>query len=136
MRKLGLILLMNTLLFSLPVMGAAYYGNIPQTTLQIARDTTASQYTNAPHSKIVRVGIGSQSFSTYEWDKASIYGTGEFEVYNNKNYINTYDNDNSINISMVGKIFVLTDCSGSPIAKVSGPIIFKTDYGFLGVKNL
>jgi hypothetical protein len=111
-------------------MGAAFYGNIPQTTLQIARDTTG-QYTNSPHSKIVRVGIGSQSFSTYEWDKASIYGTGEFEVYNNKTYINTYDNDNYINISMVGKIFVLTGADGNAIAKVSGPIIFKSDYGIL-----
>lgn len=135
MRRLGLIILANILLFSLPVMGAAFYGNIPQTTLQIARDTTG-QYTNSPHSKIVRVGIGSQSFSTYEWDKASIYGTGEFEVYNNKTYINTYDNDNYINISMVGKIFVLTGADGNAIAKVSGPIIFKSDYGFLGVQNL
>ena len=42
MRRLGLIILANILLFSLPVMGAAFYGNIPQTTLQIARDTTVN----------------------------------------------------------------------------------------------
>ena len=37
---------------------------------------------------------------------------------------------------MVGKIFVLTDAENNVIAKVSGPIIFKTDYGFIGVKGL
>lgn len=135
MRKLGIVLLANFLL-SLPVMGSPYYVNIPQKTLQIAKDVINNPYIDSPHSKIVRVGIGSQNFSTYEWSTASIYGTEEFEIYNNKEYINTYDGQNNIKISMCGKIFILKDSEDKVIAKISGPVIFKTDYGFLGISGL
>lgn len=135
MRKLGIILLANFLL-CLPAVGSAYYVNIPQKTLQIAKDVMNNPYIESPHSKIVRVGIGSQNFSTYEWSTVSIYGTEEFEIYNNKEYINTYDGQNNITISMVGKIFILKDSEDKVIAKISGPVIFKTDYGFLGINGL
>ncbi|MBD5403247.1 SpoIID/LytB domain-containing protein [bacterium] len=135
MKKFAIAIFINILLLSMPA-HSAYYGNIPQTTLQIARDTQANSYLHSPHSKLVRVGIGNQNFSAYDYQKASIYGTGEFELYNNDKYIDTYDSENIINISMVGKIFVLTDIENKVIAKVSGPIIFKSDYGFLGIKGL
>ncbi len=135
MNKLSAVLVLNLLLFALPCRGA-FLGNIPQTTLQIAKDAGYNQNLNTPASKIVRVGIGTNNFASYEWNCAQIYGTGEFELYNNKNYINTYDSDNVIKISMVGNIFVLKDAEDNVIEKVSGPIIFKTDFGFLGVKGL
>lgn len=135
MNKLSALLVLNLLLFALPC-GGAFLDNIPQTTLQIAKDAGYNQNFNTPTSKIVRVGIGTNNFASYEWDCAQIYGTGEFELYNNKNYINTYDSDNVIKISMVGKIFVLKDAEDNVIEKVSGPIIFKTDFGYLGVKGL
>ena len=91
---------------------------------------------NSDLGKTVRVGIGNQNFSNYLWEKVSVYGTGEFEVYNNKTYINTFDSNNSVNIYMVGRIFVLKDSEDNVIAKVSGPIIFKSDYGFIGIKDL
>lgn len=91
---------------------------------------------NEAPGKLVRVGIGNQNFSNYLWEKASIYATGEYEIYNDKTYINTFDANNPIDIYMVGKIFVIKDSEGNDIAKVSGPIIFKTDYGYLGIKDL
>ena len=130
-----LLLIAVSVLISLPAR-AAFYGNIPAKTLQIARDTMNSAYLGVPKSKTVRVGIGSQNFSTYEWENAIIYTTGEFELYNNQTYIDTYSCDDVINISMVGKIFVLTGKDNNPIAKVSGPVKFISDNGFLGVKNL
>ncbi len=135
MKKAGLILFLSVLLLGImiPVFGA-YYANIPQTTLQIARNAMNSSY-NA-NSKLVRVGIGNQNFSSYVRESASIYGTGEFEIYNKNTYMTTLDSNNQVNISMVGKIFVLTDIDGNVINKVSGPIIFKTDFGFLGIKDL
>ena len=135
MKKAGLILFLSVLLLGImiPVFGA-YYANIPQTTLQIARNAMNSSY-NA-NSKLVRVGIGNQNFSSYVRESASIYGTGEFEIYNKNTYMTTLDSNNLVNISMVGKIFVLTDIDGNVINKVSGPIIFKTDFGFLGIKDL
>lgn len=138
MKKLGLILALNILflgIMCIPVFGA-YYGNIPEKTLQIARSTMPSNYLSAPYSKTVRVGIGNQTFSTYEWKNASIYTTGEFELYNKETYIDTYNSDEEINISMVGRIFVITDKDDKPIAKVTGPVIFKSDNGFIGIKNL
>ncbi len=136
MRKLGVFLFINLFVLTVLPVSAAHYVNIPQTTLQIAKESVTNFYTDSVHSPIVRVGIGTQNFTTYEWNNASIYATGEFELYNNKNYIDTYDSNNAINVSMVGKIFVLKDADGKVIAKVSGPIIFKTDYGLLGVKDL
>jgi len=115
---------------------AAVMLDIPQTTLQIAREASGINYLSSPQSKTVRVGIGTNNFSSWAWDSAQIYGTGEFEIYNDKNYISTYDSDNVISISMVGKIFVLTDSEDNVIAKVSGPVIFKTDFGCIGVKGL
>lgn len=136
MRKLGVFLFINLFVLTVLPVSAAHYVNIPQTTLQIAKESVTNFYTDSVHSPIVRVGIGTQNFTTYEWNNASIYATGEFELYNNTNYIDTYDSNNAINVSMVGKIFVLKDADGKVIAKVSGPIIFKTDYGLLGVKDL
>lgn len=136
MKNILKISILSILIFSImPAYSAAIFGNIPETTLQIARETE-NQYTNSPKSKVVRVGIGTKNFASYIWETADIYGTGEFEVYNNKTYINTYDNDNTVKVSMVGKIFVLKDINDNVIAKVSGPIRFKTDFGFLGIKEL
>lgn len=135
MKKLGIALLINIFLLNLPAY-CAFYGNIPQTTMQIARDSGIDQYANSPKSQTVRVGIGTTNFATYEWENTQIYGTGEFEVYNNKTYINTYDSNNIIKISMSGNIFILTDVEDNVIEKVSGPIIFKTDFGYLGIKDL
>lgn len=130
MKKLALIFII--FLYSLPCFGAVY--NIPQTTMQIAREAFGFQ--NQNQSKIVRVGIGNQNFSSYIRENATIYTTGEFQLYNNKTYIDSFDASNQINIKMVGKIFVLTDVDGKNIAKVSGPIIFKPDFGVLGIKDL
>ena len=105
------------------------------TTLQIAKETIGQNYT-PPGAKIVRVGIGTNNFSSYVWDKVGIYSTGEFEVYNNKTYVATFDANDSVNISTSGRIFILTDGGDNVIAKISGPVIFKSDYGFIGVKGL
>ena len=87
MRKLGVFLFINLFVLTVLPVSAAHYVNIPQTTLQIAKESVTNFYTDSVHSPIVRVGIGTQNFTTYEWNNASIYATGEFELYNNKNYI-------------------------------------------------
>ena len=129
------ILAILSLFINIPAQGA-FWGNIPQNTLEIAQKNGAGIQNSTISNTTVRVGIGSQNFSTYLWKNATIYGNGEFEVYNNKTYINTYDSENSININMVGKIFVLTDSENNVIAKVSGPIRFKSDFGMFGIKDL
>ena len=130
MKRLGLIILIKRICIC-PV-SANYADN----SNQINKIIDSFKTQNFDNGKIVRVGIGNQNFSNYLWNNVSVYGTGEYEVYNNKNYINTFDGNNQVNISMVGKIFVLKDSNDNVIAKVSGPIIFKSDYGFIGIKDL
>lgn len=134
MRKLCLYIMLCVIGLCSPAFGG-YYSDIPQATLQAAKETINLNYIS-PQTKIVRVGIGNQNFSSYVWDKVSIYGTGEYEIYNNKTYISTFDSNNVVDIRTSGRIFILTDCENNFIAKVSGPIIFKSDYGFLGIKDL
>lgn len=131
---IGLIILSCYLFIANSFAYATPNAKIPQTTLQIAQNAV-NYHTKIP-SKKVRVGIGTQDFSSYKREQASIYGTGEFEIYNNKTYMTTLDSNNIVNIVMVGKIFVLTDVAGNVINKVSGPIKIKTDFGYLGVKGL
>ena len=130
MKRLGLIALFLGL-FICPVMAG-----IQNNQTEINNIINSFKTRNSDLGKTVRVGIGNQNFSNYLWEKVSVYGTGEFEVYNNKTYINTLDSNNSVNIYMVGRIFVLKDSEDNVIAKVSGPIIFKSDYGFIGIKDL
>ena len=130
MKRLGLIILMLGL-FVCPVMG-----NYSDSSSEINKIINSFKTQTADYGKTVRVGIGNQNFSNYLWNKVSVYGTGEFEVYNNKTYIKTFDSNDSVNISMVGRIFVLKDGGNNVIAKISGPVIFKSDYGLIGIKDL
>lgn len=131
MKRIFALLIIITICSSV-LSAAANTVYIPQTTLNIAN----FGYNNCLSSKIVRVAIGSQDFSTYERQSAEIYGTGEFEIYNGETYITTYDSENVVKITMKDNKFILTDCEGNEIANVVGPVIFKTDYGFFGIKNL
>lgn len=135
MKNLGVVILINLLMLGLPVT-ARYLDNVPRSTLEIAKNFSAFEYPKDFGVKIVRVGIGSQNFSSYEWNKVSIYGTSEFEIYNSGAYLTTLDGQNVVNISKVGKYFVLTDSQNKVIAKILGPVVFKTEYGHLGISNL
>ncbi len=132
-----IILISLVLIFGSSAMGA-YYGNIPQKTLQIAREASAGgvNIINTTQSKTVRVAIGTTGFSSYVWENASIYTTGNFDLYNKKTLIGNYDSQKVVNIKMVGKIFVLTDENDDVIEKVSGPIRFVNNEGFIGIKGL
>ncbi|MDY6364707.1 MAG: SpoIID/LytB domain-containing protein [Cyanobacteriota bacterium] len=136
MRRFALFLISTIMLFCAPIAKGAYFDNIPFSLTSVDLSDINSNFQISPSSKTVKVGIGNQTFSSYTHNKTSIYGTGEFEVYNNNTYIDTYDSNNVINVSMVGKIFVLSDRDNNVIAKVSGPVRFKADFGFLGIKDL
>ena len=134
MNRLGLFIL--SVILAVGSSSFAFgFKDIPVNTLKIAKETGSLNYT-APKSKTVRVGIGTSNFSSYVWSKVSIYGTSEFEVFNNKEYITTFDANNRVNIKISGREFVLTDSENKEIAKVSGPVIFKSDYGFIGIDGL
>lgn len=130
---------MKKLILALLILGIGVcpvWSDYADNQIEINKIINSFKVQNINSGKTVRVGIGNQNFSNYLWEKVSIYGTGEYEVYNNKTYINTFDSNNQVNIYMVDKIFVLKDSEDNVIAKVSGPIIFKSDYGFIGIKDL
>lgn len=130
---------MRLLLFAVIIMGvilsqsSCFGWTIPQTTMQIAKD---AGYMCAPASKTVRVGIGNQNFSSYVWNSANIYATGEFEIYDNDKYIDTYDANNVINVSLSDKKIVIKDSCNKELVRTSGVVKFKTDFGYIGIKDL
>lgn len=130
MKKFWLLFLLLFFIFSI---NSVYSWTIPQTTLQIAKD---SGLACIPNSKTVRVGIGNQNFSSYVWENVSIYATGEFELYDNNSYIDTYDANNVINIKIEGKTYILTDSDGNEIKSIQGPVRIKTYFGYIGIKDL
>ncbi len=132
MKRLAVLLLICALL-GVGKVFAFSFDDIPPATLQIAKQLISL---NKPESKIVRVGIGTNNFASYVWKDATIYSTDKFELYNNQTCIKSYDAPKEINISMQGNVFVLKDSAGVEIARIMGPVIFKTNAGLFGVKNL
>ena len=60
---------------------------IPENTMQAAYSGGYSEIRKAPESEIIRVGIGDNSFSRYDYDKTTIYGTSEIKIYENGIFI-------------------------------------------------
>ena len=119
----------------MPMQTFASTAQVPQTTLDIAKKAGFEQYQLLPESKLVRVGIGTNNFSSYEWSQANIYSTENFQIFNNQTFIGTFPSTTTVEISMIGKIFILKTQDGEIIEKVSGPIRFVSD-GFIGIKDL
>ena len=135
MKKFRIILVLLLTSITLSSQGS-FLDSIAPTTMNIAINAGFRDYLTNYQSKLVRVGIGTNNFSSYEWQDTAIYTTGEFELYNNKTYIDTYSSDSCVKVSMVGNIFVIKDENDEVIEKVSGPLIFKSKYGLLGIKDL
>lgn len=111
---------------------AAVLSETPASKLNIAQ---VNQHFTRPESHLVRVGIGTNGFSSYLWQNAVITAKDSFKIYNNKTLIGIFDKDEEINITTVGKIFVVKNKNGEVIAKVSGPLIFKSP-DLIGIKGL
>lgn len=135
MKKLAIALLVNILYLGVSV-GAQTVIDVPQTTLQIAREAGYQEIISAPSSKIVRVGIGTNNFTTYDWDNAEIYATDKFEIFNNNKYVGIYEASNVIKVLRIGSEFVVKSSDDKEIFRTIYPIKFKSDFGFVGVKGL
>ena len=132
MKRLAVLSLICAIL-SLGEVFAFSLDDIPPATLAIAKQVIEI---NKPESKIVRVGIGSADFSSYVWKNATIYSNSQLGVYNGQTCIKIYDAGKEISVSMSGNIFVLKDAEGNEIARITGPVIFKTNSGLIGIKGL
>lgn len=122
------LLMMNTSCF------AQIMPQIPASTLQAAREAVISQ--NAPSSEVVRVGIGTQNFGTYQYKEITVFGTGDTQIYDNKLLIGNYAPNQEIKISLKdGKFNIYAGGNMFP-ETVEGPVQITSNFGLLGVSGL
>ena len=113
---------------------AQYLPSIPQATLLAAQE--AIQSTNKPSSEVVRVGIGTTNFGTYQYSDITIFGTGDTQIYDNRMLIGNYGANQNIRITYKnGEFNIYTPESNIP-EKVYGPVQVTSNYGLLGVVGL
>ena len=125
------ILVLNFIL--LPVK-AQVMPNIPTTTLMAAQQSIMEH--QGPSSEVVRVGIGSQNFGTYQYKNIKIFGTGDTQVYDNKMLIGNYPPNQEISISYSdGQFSIYTPGNIFP-EKIDGPVQITSNFGLLGVSGL
>lgn len=110
------------------------FPQIPASTLQAAREAAISQ--NAPASEVVRVGIGTQNFGTYQYKEITVFGTGDTQIYDNRLLIGNYAPNQEIKISLKdGKFNIYAGGNMFP-ETVEGPVQITSNFGLLGVSGL
>ena len=135
MKRLGVLLLLNILLTTLPV--NAFSSPVPTQTLQIARQAELKQASRSPSSQVVRVGIGDTGFKTYVYKQIGIFGTDEIMICDNDRVVEKVPADTNINIKLNnegGYLLALDD--GTDIAEIYGKVRILCPDGLLGVKGL
>ena len=108
--------------------------NIPAATLAAAQQAVVNR--NVPSSEVIRVGIGTQNFGTYQYKNITIFGTGDTQIYDNKLLIGNYQPNQEISISYKdGKFSIYIPGNIFP-EKVDGPVQITSNFGLLGVSGL
>jgi spoIID/lytB domain protein len=133
MKKLILILLLNTALTILPS-EAQIFPQIPASTLEAAREAVVTQ--NVPTSEVVRVGIGTSNFGTYQYNDITVFGTGDTQIYDNRILLGNYRANQNIRITFKDGMFNIYTPESTIPEQVAGPIQITSNYGLLGVTNL
>ncbi|CCY63333.1 spoIID/LytB domain protein [Clostridium sp. CAG:967] len=133
MKKLILVLLLNTALTALPS-EAQIFPQIPASTLEAARQAVVTQ--NTPSSEVVRVGIGTTNFATYQYNDITIFGTGDTQIYDNKILIGNYRANQNIRITYKDGLFNIYTPESTIPEQVAGPVQITSNYGLLGVTGL
>ena len=91
-----------------PACNARGLANVPENTMQIAREAEIRAAFEQPKSEIVRVGIGNNSFSSYDYSETNIFGTAEVAVFDNDTEITTIPADKVINVRFSSDMFVIS----------------------------
>lgn len=133
MKKLILIILLNTVLTAMPS-EAQILPQIPASTLEAARQAVVTQ--NIPTSEVVRVGIGTTNFGTYQYNDITIFGTGDTQIYDNKILIGNYHANQNIRITYKDGLFNIHTPESTVPEQVAGPVQITSNYGLLGVTGL
>ena len=95
MKKTFLSAILIGLILSAKPCLAQYLPTIPTATLQAAQQAVIK---NSPTSQVVRVGIGTSNFGTYQYNDITIFGTGDTQIYDNRMLIGNYPANQNIRI--------------------------------------
>jgi len=129
--KITAYILAAALLTVLPA-SAQIIPHIPEATLQAAQQAIVTE--NKPSSEVVRVGIGTTNFGTYQYNNITLFGTGDTQIYDNKMLIANVGANINIKITYKDGFFTITTPEYSE--KVTGPVKITSNYGLLGVTGL
>ena len=108
--------------------------NIPEATLAAAQQAIVNQ--SMPSSEVIRVGIGTQNFNTYQYKNITIFGTGDTQIYDNKLLIGNYSPNQEISISYNDGMFSIYTPGNIFPEKIYGPVQITSNFGLLGVSGL
>ncbi len=128
--KIKIYLLALAICTTLPV--CSQIPQIPQTTLEIAQSVAVTEH--KPSSQVVRVGIGTTNFGTYQYNDITVFGTGDTQIYDNRMLIANISANQPVKITYKDGYFNISAPQYSE--KVSGPVQITSDYGLLGVTGL
>lgn len=114
---------------------ASFVPNVPETTMQIAREAEIRAAFDKPKSEIVRVGIGDNNFKNYDFSETTIFATSNMQIFNNNTEILSVLANEKINVKFQSGMFVISK-NNQILEQVIGPIKFISKEGFLGINNL
>lgn len=134
--KIGFTLLLAVFCAVNTPVHAQFMPRIPAATLQAARQAEAEEAQAKPSSEVIRVGIGTSNFGTYQYKEITVYGTGDTQVYDNKMLIANVSANQPIRIKYEYGVFSIYIPENTVPEKVNGPIQITSNYGLIGVKGL
>ena len=105
---------------------------IPATTLEAAQQAVVTR--QKPSSQVVRVGIGTTNFGTYQYNNITVFGTGDTQIYDNKLLVANVGANQPVKITYKDGKFTIT--APQYTETVTGPVQITSNYGLLGVTGL
>ena len=113
---------------------AQYIPQIPDSVYMAAQEAIQNEI--KPSSEVVRVGIGTSNFGTYQYNDITIFGTGDTQIYDNRMLIGNHGANKEIRITYSNGMFSIYTPDNIEPEKVSGPVQITSNYGLLGVSGL
>ena len=114
---------------------ASLLPNIPNDTLQIAKEAELKTALENPKSELIRVGIGDNTFRNYDYASIDIFGNSNVEIYDNDKEILNVPANETVNIKIMSGMFVIS-INNQIADQVNGPLQIVCKNGYLGIKGL
>ncbi len=135
-RRISGWLFIWAMLIAVPANAVSFQPFIPQETMQIAHEAEVRASKMKPASDIVRVGIATTGFGTYDYNEISIFGTDDIQIFNNGMPVAKFGANEDVKVTYKNGFYTIYDSDGSILDEVSGPVTFTCDGGLLGVTGL